>query len=248
MLGGQPASELTVEQRVAVARSLSVEAERAVRDEGSRRRALYDLATGLPGPLLLDDVLREVSPDGEVALLLVSVDQLRAVTRSFGRAAGNEMQRKVAARLLVAGGAGAWSVYRLSSGLGVLTVGTPGTAESAAEAIMEAMQEPWVLGRRSVRSTCRIGMAVRREGQSGGSLVECAEAALDVAATRPRAGVVVHGPEMTASAHEGLVLETLLQAGLQSGELRVRYQPRSRCPRARSSAQRPSSDGNVPAA
>ena len=225
LLAGPAAASLSPEQRAQVAASVSTEVERATRDEGMRRRALYDVATGLPGPLLLDDVLRAVSADNEVALLLVAVDQLRAVSRSFGRAAGNEMQRKVAARLLVAGGAGAWSVYRLPGGLGVLTVGPPGTAEAAADSIMEAMKEPWVLGRRSVRSTCRIGMAIRREGQIGDSLVECAEAALDVAATRLRAGVVLHGPEMTASAHESLVLETLLQAGLKSGELRVRYQP-----------------------
>ena len=225
VLGGSNGADLPAEQLGQIAGTLGIEVERAIRDEARTRRALYDVATGLPGPLLLDDVLRAAGADDEVALLLVSVDQLRAVSRSFGRAAGNEMQRKVAARLLVAGGAGAWSVYRLPGGLGVLTIGPQGTAQAAADSIMEAMQEPWVLGRRSVRSTCRIGMAIRREGQIGDSLVECAEAALDVAASRLRAGVVLHGPEMTASAHESLVLETLLQAGLKSGELRVRYQP-----------------------
>jgi EAL domain-containing protein (putative c-di-GMP-specific phosphodiesterase class I)/GGDEF domain-containing protein len=223
VLGG--VATLSGPEREQIAVSLSAEVKRAARDELTRRRSLYDVATGLPGPLLLDDVLRAVEVEDEVALLLVSVDQWRAVSRSFGRAAGNEMLRKVAARLLVAGGAGAWSVYRLARGLGVLTVGPPGTAQVAADSLMEALQEPWVLGRRSVRSTCRIGLAVRRPGQVGDSLVECAEAALDVAMTRLRAGVVVHGPEMTASAHESLVLETLLQAGLTSGELRVRYQP-----------------------
>jgi predicted signal transduction protein with EAL and GGDEF domain len=222
LLGGVA---LEAEARRAVAQTAEAEVGRAVRQETLSRRATHDGATGLPGPLLLDDVLRAAPDDAEVALLIVSVDQLRAVTRSFGRAAGNEMLRKVAARLLVAGGAGAWSVYRLPRGLGVLTVGLPGTARAAADDVMVALQEPWVLGRRSVRSTCRIGLAVRAEGQVGSSLVECAEAALDAAVTRLRAGVVVHGPEMTASAHESLVLETLLHAGLESGELRVRYQP-----------------------
>jgi EAL domain-containing protein (putative c-di-GMP-specific phosphodiesterase class I)/GGDEF domain-containing protein len=206
--------------------TISGEALRATRDEQSQRRALYDAATGLPGPLLLDAVAEAAEPDQELALLLVSIDQLQSVSRSLGRATGNEMLRKVAARLLVAGGAGAWSAYRLPRGLGVLTVGPAGTADAAADTILQAMEAPWSLGRRSVRSTCRIGVAVRDDPTVGPDvLIERAEAALDAALARPRAGVVRFGPELTASAHEHLVLETLLQAALRSGELRVRYQP-----------------------
>jgi predicted signal transduction protein with EAL and GGDEF domain len=206
--------------------SVSAEAVRAARDERTQRRALYDAATGLPGPLLLDAVAEAADREQELALLLVSIDQLQSVARSFGRATGNEMLRKVAARLLVAGGAGAWSAYRLPRGLGVLTVGPAGTAAAAADTILAAMEAPWVLGRRSVRSTCRIGIAVRDDPTvSSAVLIERAEAALDAALARPRAGVVTFGPELTASAHENLVLETLLQAALRSGELRVRYQP-----------------------
>lgn len=225
LLAGSAAAALTRADRLEVALTVGVEVARARKHEQATLRATYDGATGLPGPLLLDDVLRRAPADQEVALLLVSVDQLRAVTRGFGRAAGNEMLRKVADRLIVSCGVGTSSVYRMPRGLGVLTVGPQGTAERAAVQVMAAMQEPWVLGRRSVRSTCRIGLAVRTDGQGGSSLVECAEAALDVAAAQPQAGVVVHQPAMTTSAHEGLVLETLLQAGLASGELRVRFQP-----------------------
>jgi predicted signal transduction protein with EAL and GGDEF domain len=206
--------------------TVSAEAVRAARDERTQRRARYDAATGLPGPLLLDAVAEAADREQELALLLVSIDQLQSVARSFGRATGNEMLRKVAARLLVAGGAGAWSAYRLPRGLGVLTVGPAGTAAAAADTILAAMEAPWVLGRRSVRSTCRIGIAVRDDPTvSSAVLIERAEAALDAALARPRAGVVTFGPELTASAHENLVLETLLQAALRSGELRVRYQP-----------------------
>ena len=222
-LDGEPPPEAELDQ---VAATVTAELVRAVRAESETRRALYDAATGLPGPLLLDAVLQAADPDAEVALLLVSVDQLQAVSRSFGRAVGNEMLRKVAARLLVAGGAGAWSAYRLPRGLGVLTVGHPGTAAAATDTILAAMQEPWQLGRRSVRSTCRIGVALRSDDTASAEvLVEQAEAALDAALARPRAGAVTYGREIAASAHENLVLETLLQAALRSGELVVRYQP-----------------------
>ena len=222
---------LPADTRQLVGDTLETEVSRAVREERERRRATLDGATGLPGPLLLEDVLRavpEVGVEGaaeEVALLLVSVDQLRNVTRSFGRAVGNEMLRKVAARLLLAGGAGSWSIYRLPRGLGLLTVGPAGTAQAAAERVMAAMQDPWTLGRRRVRSSCRIGVAVREEGQLAAALVECAEAALDAAAALPRPGVVTYSSDLTSSALEELVMETLLHAGLAAGELTLRFQP-----------------------
>jgi EAL domain-containing protein (putative c-di-GMP-specific phosphodiesterase class I) len=56
-------------------------------------------------------------------------------------------------------------------------------------------------------------------------LVERAEAALDAALTSLRGGAATYGPHLAATAHESLVLETLLQAALSSAELRVRYQP-----------------------
>jgi len=226
LVAGLGATTPTDGQLAEVQHSVTVEIGRASREERDQRRALYDAATGLPGPLLLDAVVQAADPSKEVALLLVSVDQLQSVLRSFGRAAGNEMLRKVAARLLVAGGAGAWSAYRLPRGLGVLTVGPAGTAAAAADTILAAMQEPWLVGRRSVRSTCRIGV-VRSDGESSSAavLVERAESALDAALASPRAGVVEYGPHLAATAHQNLVLETLLQAALASGELHVRYQP-----------------------
>lgn len=225
LVAGLGATTPTDAHLAEVQRSVTVEIGRASRAERDQRRALYDAATGLPGPLLLDAVVQAADPAQEVALLLVSVDQLQSVLRSFGRAAGNEMLRKVAARLLVAGGAGAWSAYRLPRGLGVLTVGEAGTAASAADTILAAMQEPWLLGRRSVRSTCRIGL-VRSDGnRSADVLIERAESALDAALASPRGGVIEYGPQLAANAHQNLVLETLLQAALASGELHVRYQP-----------------------
>ncbi|MDX6223629.1 MAG: hypothetical protein QOE64_5, partial [Frankiales bacterium] len=78
---------------------------------------------------------------------------------------------------------------------------------------------------RNVRSTCRIGLAEREPGISSDELLERAQAALDAAVALPRAEVVTYGPQLANDAHERLVLETLLQAAVRSGELRVCYQP-----------------------
>jgi EAL domain-containing protein (putative c-di-GMP-specific phosphodiesterase class I) len=131
----------------------------------------------------------------------------------------------MAARLLVAGGSGGWSAYRLPRGLGVLTQGAAGTAAAAADIILEAMREPWVLGRRSLRSTCRIGVALGDDGVAADVLVERAETALEAASASRGEVVVTYGPHLAASAHERLVFETLLQEALRSSELLVRYQP-----------------------
>ena len=81
---------LAPDELAELATTVSAEAARAARDERSRRRALYDAATGLPGPLLLDAVAEAADPDQELALLVVSIEQLQSVSRSFGRAVGNE--------------------------------------------------------------------------------------------------------------------------------------------------------------
>lgn len=200
---------------------------RALREQALQQRALYDAATGLPTGVLFEAALADAlgTADGELAVLLVSVDQLQAVSRSFGRVVADELARKVAARLLVTASTGPASVARLPQGFAVLVHGQAGSAAARAAALVSALEEPWLVGRRSVRSTCRIGLAVARPGVTPGLLVEQAEAALAEAARRPRAGWVAYGAGLTEVAHEQLVLETLMQAALAAGEFSVRYQP-----------------------
>jgi EAL domain-containing protein (putative c-di-GMP-specific phosphodiesterase class I)/GGDEF domain-containing protein len=217
-----PPADVDAEQVVA---SVGSELLRALRDEQLQRRALYDLATGLPGGVLFEAAVADaLGSEPEVAVLLVSVDQLVAVARSFGRVVADELARKVAARLLVSAGP-ARTVARLPQGFGLLVRGARGSAAAAADAVTAALQEPWVVGPRSVRSTCRGGLAVAGQGATPAGLLEQAETALAEAGRRPRGGWVRYGSGLTASAHQELELETLLQAAVAAGDLHVRYQP-----------------------
>ncbi|MDX6225005.1 MAG: hypothetical protein QOE64_1381, partial [Frankiales bacterium] len=136
LLGLTSGQAISDDELTQIAETFSCEVLRANRDESTRRRAHYDPATGLPGSILLATAVDAAPADQETCLLLVSVDQLQSVTRSLGTAAGNEMLRKVALRLLLSGEAGAWSVFRLARGFGVLTVGPSGTGAAAARQIM----------------------------------------------------------------------------------------------------------------
>ncbi|MDP3714093.1 MAG: GGDEF domain-containing phosphodiesterase [Mycobacteriales bacterium] len=208
--------------------SALAEVVRALRGEHLQRRALYDAATGLPGPVLFEAAIADAlsgSEGGEVTLLLVSVDQLQSVARSFGRVVADELARKVTARLLITAGAARWSVGRLPQGFGLLVQGAPGSAADAAARVVSALEQPWVVGRRSVRSTCRVGLATAPAGGTPALLLQHAEAALGEALRRPRGGLVAYGAGLTARAHEELLLETEMQAALGAGEFHVRYQP-----------------------
>jgi predicted signal transduction protein with EAL and GGDEF domain len=218
------------EAQAEVASSLVAELTRALREERSRRRADYDAATELPGQAMFDARVASAvasTLDDEVGVLLVSVDQLQSVSRSFGRAVANELLRKVADRLLVAGGAAIGFVARLGwGGFGVLIRGGPGSSAAAAECIVAAFAEPFPLGRKSVRSTCRVGLATSApHATSASQLYEQAETALHQAFMLPEGGWLAYGTEMTTAAHEYLVMETMLQAAVAQGELQVRYQP-----------------------
>ena len=203
--------------------SAVAEVSRALRSEQLRQRALYDAATGLPGPVLLEAAIADaLGSPVRPAVLLVAVDQLQSVARSFGRVVADELARKVAARLLVAAGPGRWTVARLPQGFAVLV---PEHDDAVAGALVTALEEPWVVGRRSVRSTIRVGVAVAGPSSTPALLVEQAEAALAEAARLPQGGWVAYGSRLTAVAHEELLLETMLQAALAADELSLRYQP-----------------------
>jgi predicted signal transduction protein with EAL and GGDEF domain len=218
------------EAQAEVRASVIAELTRALREERSRRRADYDAATELPGQSMFDARVASAvaaGQDEEIGVLLVSIDQLQSVSRSFGRAVGNELLRKAADRLLVAGGAAIGFVARLGwGGFGVLIRGAEGSSAAAAQCIVDAFAEPFPLGRKSVRSTCRVGLAVSGPGLvSTGQLYEHAETALHQALRMPTGGWLAYDAEMTTAAHEYLVMETMLQAAVVQGELQVRYQP-----------------------
>jgi predicted signal transduction protein with EAL and GGDEF domain len=210
--------------------SVLAEFERTLCNEQLSRQALYDFVTELPGDALFASRLGQglVAPSGdEVGVLLVDVDQVAAVSRSLGQTAANELLRKVADRLLLAGGAGAWLVARLRfGGFGVLVRGGAGSTATAAERIIAAFEEPLTLGRRGVRCTARVGYAVLDVTTlTGTELVQQAEIALHHAMGSVRASAVAYDADMTEAAQRLLSLEAALQVALAQEQLEVHYKP-----------------------
>ncbi len=225
-----PADAVPYEIAVAAAGSAAAEISRALREEQLRRLASYDAATGLPhGALFEQQVaasLRERGEGEEVGVVLLTVDQLDAVARSFGRSARNELLRRVADRLLLVRDGSVRCVARVGGPFAVLVLGPEGTTAAVVPRLLAELEQPWPLGRREVRSTARAGSAIATDGQtSAAHLCEQAEAAHGQAVRRTQSGWSAWTAELTAASHEALLLETLLQAALGTGELQVRYQP-----------------------
>jgi predicted signal transduction protein with EAL and GGDEF domain len=225
-----PADALPHATAQAAGASAGLEVARALREEQLRRLASYDVATGLPHGALFEQqvaaALRQRAEGEEVGVVLLTVDQLDAVARSFGRSARNELLRRVADRLLLVRHQSVLCVARTGGPFALLLLGPQGTTAAVVPGLLVELERPWPLGRREVRSTARAGSAVATDpATSAAHLCEQAEAALGEAVRRSQSGWFAWSAELTAASHEVLLLETMLQAALGQGELQVRYQP-----------------------
>jgi diguanylate cyclase (GGDEF)-like protein len=210
------------------------------RVEQDRRRlvhqALFDPLTGLPNRALLADrsarALARLAAAGSqaggaVVLLLVDIDDFRAVNDGLGQAAGDELLRAVGARLQ-ATLEGAGLVARLGGDEFVVLLedarDEPAGGEAAAR-ILAALEPPIPIFGTSVSARPSIGVAVSATGADTiEDLLSHAENAMYAAKTAGGGCCRLFETQMLAGAEDRLALEADLREALRAGGLRVHYQ------------------------
>jgi diguanylate cyclase (GGDEF)-like protein len=134
--------------------------------ETVRHQALHDALTGLPNRVLyLDRLERSLlagSRKDQVAVLYCDLDRFKEVNDTHGHAAGDELLRQVAARLLSAVRPGD-TVSRLSGDEFAMIL--PGLAgredvDSVVQRVLDAFVEPFRLEGHEVRIGTSVGVAV----------------------------------------------------------------------------------------
>ena len=200
-----------------------------------RHDALHDALTGLPNRTFLqraigtalDDVEAGRSPG--VAVMLLDLDEFKAVNDTLGHEHGDQLLIEVGARLAAAVGK-AGSVVRL--GGDEFAAVLPATRDERrvlqiGRRMLRALEEPISLDGLEVEIGASVGIALAPEhADDSATLLKCADLAMYDAKTS-RSGVRMYESELDASNPLRLTLVSELRTALQNGAIQVHVQPQA---------------------
>ena len=195
--------------------------------------AHYDALTGIPNRALLADRLEHACLEADrkgslVALLFIDVDRFKQINDSLGHSAGDEVLRRIVARLK-ASARQVDTVARLAGDEFVVLMedlSSPTQAELVAGRIVASMQEPIEMLGHSLVATVSIGSAIYpRDDAHIHNLLTKADAAMYEAKSAGRNGFCCYTPEMHTYNPGSMSLEGELRKAIDRDELVLFFQP-----------------------
>jgi diguanylate cyclase (GGDEF)-like protein len=207
---------LALSQRGALARARGREARTDELTRLANRRRLYEAA---------DAALADGRP---VAMLLLDLNRFKELNDTLGHNAGDDLLRLVSERLRAVVPRGGL-LARMGGDEFVLMldgVAEEGRARDAAEALHDALEEPFPVDglRIPVRASIGIGLAPLHS-RARPELLRCADVAMYRAKTR-RTGVEIYTPRGDGYRRAHLELVSELREAIASGQLVLHYQPK----------------------
>jgi diguanylate cyclase (GGDEF)-like protein/PAS domain S-box-containing protein len=199
--------------------------------------AHHDQLTGLPNRVLLDDRMRQAIQRAKrnrhkVAVLMVDVDYFKRINDSLGHTAGDSLLDAIAKKLCSAVRQ-TDTVARMGGDEFVIVMPEfrdEKDAEKCAEAIIQKVSTPTMLGNREVNVTVSVGLCVFPDcAHDADSLLKNADAALYEAKESGRNSFHVFNQSMVVATADKLEFEHDLRHALINGELSLHYQPQVSC-------------------
>lgn len=195
-------------------------------------RLTRDPLTGVSASWLVDDRLEQVvrrhGRSGRVgALLLVDVDRLAVVNDVLGLGAGDEVLRAVARRIGAQLHDGDTLGRTGDDEFAVLVeeLLAPDGARAVADAVLGAMQDPFLIGEDTAMVAVSIGMVAVDGSQPAAELWRRAELALARAKRRGGSCHAAYEGRTTHGVDRRLDVEWALRRRLERGEIEFRYRP-----------------------
>lgn len=208
--------------------------ERKALEDELRHQAFHDALTGLANRALFNDRLehalaRQDRTGDSLGVLLIDLDDFKAVNDSLGHGVGDRLLSEVATRLRAAVRSSD-TVARLGGDEFALLLEDPTDSrapQQAAERVLEAFAAPIQLDGRSLLISASVGAAVSSAGiVSADELVRNADVAMYVAKARGKSRWTLFEPTMHLAVQERLQLRTDLLAALAAGnQMQLHYQP-----------------------
>ena len=208
-------------------------------EEQLAHQANFDTLTGLANRNLLNDRLNQAIANarrggGTVATVFLDLDHFKVVNDSLGHNIGDEMLRRVAARLKACVRESD-TVARLGGDEFVLLINARrqsegGSIESDITALMHKLltnvSAPLVLTDRPVRPTCSIGVAMHpQDGEDADTLLRNADAAMYRAKDLGRNRFQFFTADVHERIRRRMELESSLRQALERNEFELHYQP-----------------------
>jgi diguanylate cyclase (GGDEF)-like protein/PAS domain S-box-containing protein len=194
--------------------------------------AWHDPVTGIGNRTLLRDRLdraiqRLRRNERGIAVLVWDVKRFRGINDTYGRDVGDNLLRRIAARVS-AEWTGLAEIARLSADYfgGFLINVQPSDVAHMIEQSAAALAQPFVLGDHELRVDISVGIAFYpADGAAADSLLANAEAALKQAKLHQEP-FLFYEPAMNARVAEKLTLEHKLRRALERDEFILHYQPK----------------------
>ncbi|WP_431205457.1 putative bifunctional diguanylate cyclase/phosphodiesterase [Bradyrhizobium betae] len=225
--------ELTYAERPAVLLALMDITERKRAEARLAFMAQHDGLTGLPNRNLLrqqvDEMLAHMRRSSDkVALLMLGLDNFRAINDTLGHGIGDKLLRGVAKRLR--------STLREDDALARLNsdefaivqsgLTRPEDAVILAKRLLEAIADPYLLDGHSVVIGASIGIAMAPgDGDDSEKLLKSADMALSRAKADARGTFAFFEAALDAKAQSRRKIEVELRDAIQNDVLRPYYQP-----------------------
>jgi diguanylate cyclase len=225
----QSGDEWTVLESAFKAMAKEIEREKAK----VQRQTHFDALTGLPNrsmglERIAAEIRRAESFDRTFAVLVIDLDNFKAVNDGLGHAAGDQLLVAVGARVRACL-RHADSAARLGGDeflVVVPDVSTRADIKTVADRLLQAVSKPQTMEGRRVVLKCSIGIAVYPEnGQTSGALMANVDAALYQAKTSGTSAALFFDEKMNMRVRERMQIEHDLTIAADLGQLSLHFQP-----------------------
>jgi diguanylate cyclase (GGDEF)-like protein/PAS domain S-box-containing protein len=205
-------------------------------EERAEYLATRDPLTGLPNRVLLHDRLEQgvfnaARHHTGFAFMFIDLDRFKTINDSLGHQVGDELLKRVAARLAACVRA-TDTVARLGGDefaviLENLEDDDDEGAQQVAEKMIAAMGAPMLIDSQHLSTSCSIGISLYpNDGKDSATLMKNADVAMYYAKEKGRNNYQFFSTEMNSRAQERLSVENYLRLALKRNELVLHYQPR----------------------
>ena len=196
-------------------------------------QAFHDPLTGLPNRALLADRLGHAlasarrHPERRLALVYLDLDDFKTVNDALGHAAGDELLKTAAERIVGCLRAGDTAARLGGDEFAVLLedLPGPGAAYEVGARLLESLQEPFDLDGSHTMLTASLGVVISTGDDDAAALVRNADLAMYQAKGEGKGRLEVYEAGMHAAVVERMALKSDLRRGVAAGEFVAHYQP-----------------------